>query len=106
MVSLRIFSTPVKAKAIVLLPLIALWGGITWLGFYWHPERGFWQGVLIGFATVLLLAVVDFGHALAHIFSARYAGAPMDELLISLDMPRTLVARGRKRMRLYGESTG
>lgn len=90
MVLLRIFGTPVKVKGTVLVPIVALWGGVTWLGFSWHPERGFWQGVLIGFVTVLLLMPADFGHALAHIFSARYAGAPMDEILISAGMPRTL----------------
>jgi len=90
MVSLRIFGTPVKIKGTVLIPIVALWGFVTWLEFYWHPERGFWQCVLIGFVTVLLLLPADFGHALAHIFSARYAEAPMDEILISAGMPRTL----------------
>jgi hypothetical protein len=90
MVTLSIFGTPVKIKLTVLVPIIALWAGVTWLGFYWHPERGFWQGVLIGFVTVILLMPADFGHALAHIFSARFAGAPMDEILISAGMPRTL----------------
>lgn len=90
MVELRIFGTPVKVKGTVLVPIVALWGIVTWLGLYWHPERGFWQGVLIGFVTVLLLAPADFGHALAHIFSARYAGAPIDEIRISAGMPRTL----------------
>jgi Zn-dependent protease len=33
---------------------------------------------------------VDLGHALAHIFSARYAGAPMDDVRLSGGMPRTL----------------
>ena len=37
-----------------------------------------------------MLTPVDFGHAIAHIFSARYAGAPMDEIRISANMPRTL----------------
>ncbi|HEU5227297.1 MAG TPA: hypothetical protein VFU49_05740 [Ktedonobacteraceae bacterium] len=90
MVELRIFGTPVKVKGTVLVPIVALWGIVTWLGFYWHPERGFWQGILIGFVTVLLLMPADFGHALAHILSARSAGAPMDEILISAGMPRTL----------------
>jgi hypothetical protein len=90
MVSLSIFGTPVKVKGTVLVPIVALWGIVTWLGLYWHPERGFWQGVLIGLVTVLLLLPADFGHALAHIFSARYAGAPMDEILLSAGMPRTL----------------
>lgn len=90
MVQLRIFSTPVKVKGTVLVPIVALWGIVTWWGFSWHPERGFWQDVLIGFVTVLLLLPADFGHALAHIFSARSAGAPMDEILLSAGMPRTL----------------
>jgi hypothetical protein len=90
MVQLRIFGTPVKVKGTVLIPIVALWGIVTWLGFYWHPERGFWQGVLLGLVTVLLLLPADFGHALAHIFSARSAGAPMDEIVITAGMPRTL----------------
>ncbi len=90
MVELRIFGTPVKVKGMVLVPIVALWGIVTWLGFSWHPERGFWQNILIGFATVLLLAPADFGHALSHIFSARYAGAPIDEIRLGAGMPRTL----------------
>ena len=91
MVTMRIFGTPVKVKAAVCLLFVALWGGTTWLGLYWHPERGFWQALLIGFVTTILLLLVDFGHALAHIFSARYAGAPIDEILLSApNMPRTL----------------
>jgi len=90
MVSLRIFGTPVKVKIKVLIIIAALWGSVTWLGLYWHPERGFWQGLLIGFVSAILLLIAEFGHAFAHIFSARCAGAPMDEILLSLDMPRTL----------------
>ncbi|HTP01163.1 MAG TPA: hypothetical protein VMJ64_07295 [Anaerolineales bacterium] len=36
------------------------------------------------------MAFAEFGHPFAHILSARYAGAPMDELLIADGMPRTL----------------
>ena len=32
----------------------------------------------------------DVGHAMAHTVSARLAGAPMDEILLSSGMPRTL----------------
>ncbi len=90
MISVRIFNTPVKIKWAVLPIPIVVWAGVTLVGLYFHPERGFCQGLLIGFATAILLLGVDFGHALAHIFSARYAGAPMDEILISGEMPRTL----------------
>ncbi len=91
MFSTRILGTRVKAnKIVVVIIMVTVWGVVTWLGLHWHPERGFWQGLLIGLVTTLLLLVVEFGHDLAHIFSARYAGAPMDEILISADMPRTL----------------
>lgn len=92
MVSMRIFGTPVKTKVIVLVDFVAIWGGVTWLGLYWHPERGLWQGLLIGFVTAILLWFAEIGHAIAHIFSARFAGARMDEILISEGMPRTLYA--------------
>jgi hypothetical protein len=91
MISLRIFSTPVRVKPAVLLLVVALWAGTTAWGLYWHPGRGFWPAVLIGFVTMVLLLLADFGHALAHIVSARYAGAPMDEVRITVtEMPHTL----------------
>jgi len=91
MVSLRIFNTPVRVKPIVFLLVAAIWAGATGLDLYWHPGRGFWPAVLIGFATMVLLILADFGHALGHIFSARYAGAPMDEIRITVtQMPHTL----------------
>ena len=92
MVSMRIFDTPIKVKVTFLIYIVPLWVGVTWLGLYWHPGRGFWPGVLVGFVTVILLLIAELGHPIAHIFSARYAGAPMDEIRISAEegMPRTL----------------
>jgi hypothetical protein len=90
MIVLRIFNTPVKVKATVLPILILLWGGLTWYGLSQHPERGFGLSLLIGLAVSILLVLADFGHALAHIISARIAGAPMDKILIAGDMPRTI----------------
>jgi hypothetical protein len=106
-ISTRVFGTPVKASFSILPIIIVLWAGITWLGLHWHPERGFWQGLLIGAVSSILLFFADFGHAVAHIFSARYAGAPMDEILIAGDMPRTIyykndVAPRVHRMRAMG----
>jgi hypothetical protein len=92
MISMRIFNTQVKVKVTFLIYIVPVWIGVTWLGLYWHPGRGFWPGVVIGLAAVILLLVAECGHPVAHIFSARYAGAPMDELQISAGggMPRTL----------------
>jgi hypothetical protein len=90
--SMRIFGTLIKIKVTFLIYIVPLWVGVTWLGLYWHPGRGFLPGVFVGFVTVILLLIAEFGHAIAHIFSARYAGAPMDEIQISAEMgnPRTL----------------
>lgn len=92
----------------MVLPIIlVLWGGISWFGLHWHPERNVWQGLLIGFVSTVLLSLSDFGHPFGHIFSARYAGAPMDEIVISSEMPHTLyqnnkVAPNVHRMRALG----
>lgn len=107
MMSFKLFGTPIKMKAIVFVVVAAVWGIVTALQLNWHPGRGLGQGLLIGFATMVLLIVVEFGHALAHIFSARYAGAPMDEIQLNGDMPRTLywnndVAPAVHRMRALG----
>lgn len=106
-ISIRFFNTPIKIKFVVLPIILVLWGGITWFGLLWHPERNFWQSLLIGFVSTVLLALADFAHPLAHIFSARYAGAPMDEIVISSEMPHTLyqnndVAPNVHRMRALG----
>lgn len=90
MVTTRIFGTLVTVKATVLVVFVAVWGGLTWLGLRRHPKRGFGRSLLIGLASLVVLLPVDFGHAFAHIFSARYARAPMDELRITAGMPRTL----------------
>jgi hypothetical protein len=109
MVSMRIFDTPIKVKVTFLIFIVPLWVGITWLDLHWHPGRGFWPGVLIGFVTVILLLIAEFGHPIAHILSARYAWAPMDEIQISAErgMPRTLywnneVSPDAHRMRAIG----
>jgi hypothetical protein len=90
MVVARILGTAVTVKPTVPVPLTAVWGVVTWVGLRRHRRRGFGEGVLIGLASVIVLAPVDLGHAFAHIVSARYAWAPMDELRITAGMPRTL----------------
>ena len=90
MLTLKIFNTPVKIKAIVLINLVTLWAAACGYGIYTHPGRSLSTGLLIGFFAMVLLLVADFGHAFAHILSARFGGAPMDEVLIAAGMPRTL----------------
>jgi hypothetical protein len=45
---------------------------------------------MVGALSTLALLAADVGHAMAHIVSARYAGAPMDEIFLSEGMPRTI----------------
>jgi len=88
--TIKIFNTPVKIKAIVLVNLVGLWAAAAWYGINTHQGRNITMGLLIGFFAMALLLMADFGHAFAHILSARYGKAPMDEVLISAGMPRTL----------------
>lgn len=90
MIRVKIFGTPVKASVRVLPIIVFVWGVVTWLGLYWHPGRGLEQGLLVGLSSTMLLLFAEFGHPLGHIFSARFGGAPMDEVRIAADMPRTL----------------
>jgi hypothetical protein len=89
-ISTRVFGTKVAIKPVVLMDLVVLWGATSWLDHSWHPLREIPQSILVGLAAMILLVSADFGHALAHILSARLAQAPMDLLLISEGMPRTL----------------
>lgn len=91
MISTRVGGTEVRVKLGFVLPvLLVLWGGLSWVGWRWHPGRTLPQALLMGLASALLMAFAEFGHPFAHILSARYAGAPMDEVLIATGMPRTL----------------
>jgi hypothetical protein len=106
---MRIFDTTIKVKVTFLIFIVPIWVGITWLEIHWHPARGFWLGVLVGFISLILLLIAEIGHPIAHIFSARLAGAPMDEIQISAErgMPRTLywnneVSPDAHRMRAIG----
>lgn len=82
--------TAINVKPVFLANLLALWGGLSWLARRRVPERSWPACLLVGAGSALALLAADLGHAVAHIFSARYAGAPMDEVLISEGMPRTL----------------
>jgi hypothetical protein len=89
-VLLTVLDTPVKARADVLVNLLGLWVGAAVLAGRRKPERSWPARVVVGAASAVIWAAADFGHALAHTVSARAAGAPMDEVLISQGMPRTI----------------
>ena len=85
-----VWGTRIRVKPAVLANLLGLWGLAAWLAGRGHPERPWSVRILVGLFATIAMMVADFGHAMAHIISARYAGAPMDEILISEGMPRTL----------------
>jgi len=59
-----------------------------------QPGRGGLARILMGGLSTAALIWADVGHAFAHIVSARYAGAPMDEIQLSSGMPRTIYHDG------------
>jgi hypothetical protein len=81
--------TPVKVEPIVLGNLLAAWGGLAWLAGRRRPDLPWPARLLIGMLGLLALLAADLGHAIAHTVSARYAGAPVDEILVTEGMPRT-----------------
>lgn len=85
-----VWGTAVRVKPAILANMAGLWGLLAWLAGRGHPERPWPLRLLVGLLATIAMMVADLGHAMAHIISARYAGAPMDEILISEGMPRTL----------------
>lgn len=76
-------------KSFWLSPLF-LAGFLTWLSHRRNQERGLKTNAVIGISGMILALIADIGHAVAHSFSANYAEAPMDEIRLGLDMPRTI----------------
>lgn len=107
MLTTKLFGTKIEIKPVFFGNVVGLWLIATAYGMYRHPGRDVGTGLLIGFGAMFLALFADVGHALAHIFSARIAKAPMDKLLLSGGMPRTLyfynkVSPATHRMRSYG----
>lgn len=85
-----IWNTAIRVRPAILAYLFGLWGLQAWLAGRGHPERPWPARTLVGLLSTIAMMAADLGHAMAHIVSARYAGAPMDEILLSEGMPRTL----------------
>jgi len=93
--SFTIWSTQIKVKPAVLGNLLVGWVALSLLAGQQLPESSWPARLVVGALSTTAVMVADFGHALSHIASARYAGAPMDEVLmdevlISAGMPRTI----------------
>lgn len=67
-----------------------LTGFLTWADGLRHPKRSWIQRFGAALLAMPVALFADIGHAMAHTISARLADAPMDEILLSSEMPRTL----------------
>jgi hypothetical protein len=67
-----------------------LTGLLAWVAGRRKPERSWLERLGVGLLAMTVATFADIGHAMAHTISARLAGAPMDEILLSSGMPRTL----------------
>jgi hypothetical protein len=88
--TLTALDTPVVVQPSVLFNLVGLWGLLAWLSGRRQPERPWFGCLLVSLLELFLLLSADLGHALAHTVSARLAGAPTDQILVTAGMPRTI----------------
>lgn len=81
---------PVKARPSFWPMILIVWLVVVLLRRRQRPEESPTQTLWASKLSMLLLLVVDIGHALAHTVSARWAGAPMDEVRLEANLPRTI----------------
>jgi hypothetical protein len=86
----RFNGVPVVAQPDFWPAPILLTGVLTWVAGLRKPERSWLQRLGVALLAMPVALFADIGHAMAHTISARLAGAPMDEILLSSGMPRTL----------------
>jgi len=86
----RFNGVPVVAQPDFWPAPILLTGLLAWVAGMRKPERSWRQRLGVGLLAAPVALFADIGHAMAHTISARLAGAPMDEILLSSGMPRTL----------------
>ncbi len=82
--------TPIKARPEFWLAPLSVTGLLAVVAGLRHPERSAAERLAFGLIAMPVALMADVGHAIAHTASARVAGAPMDEILLGLSMPRTL----------------
>jgi hypothetical protein len=86
----RFNGVPVVAQPDFWPAPLMLTGLLVWLAGLRKPERSWLQRLGVGMLAMPIALFADIGHAMAHTISARLAGAPTDEILLSSGMPRTL----------------
>jgi hypothetical protein len=86
----RILGTSVEITPGFFFNLAAIWSGMSWLMGVKHPTWNWPARIFSGGLSGFALVMADVGHAFAHTFSARAAGAPVDQIRLTSGMPRTI----------------
>jgi hypothetical protein len=86
----RVNGVPVVAQLDFWPAPIFLTVFLAWVAGRRKPERSWLQRLGVATLAMAFALPADIGHAIAHTVSARLADAPMDEILLSSGMPRTL----------------
>jgi len=86
----RILGVSLEISPGFIFNLLALWTGMSWYLGIKNPYWDKFYRIVGGALSALALIAADVGHAFAHTFSARAAGAPMDQIKLSSGMPRTI----------------
>jgi len=86
----RFNGVPVKVQPVFWPIPFLVTGVLTWIAGLRRPDRSWLERLAVGLVALPVALIADVGHAMAHTVSARLAGAPMDEILLSAEMPRTL----------------
>ncbi|MFN8466969.1 MAG: hypothetical protein U0X20_15555 [Caldilineaceae bacterium] len=81
---------PVVAQSSFWPLLTLVTGFLIWGARQRNRKRSWMQCVGLGMLALPVALCAEVGHAMAHTVSARAAGAPMDEILLSAGMARTL----------------
>lgn len=86
----RFNGVPVMAQPDFWPVPILLTGVLAWVAGLRKPELSWLKRLGVALLVMPVALFADIGHAMAHTVSARLAKAPMDEILLSSGMPRTL----------------
>lgn len=97
----RFNGVPVIAQPSFWPAPILLTSLLSWAAGLRHPELTWLQRLGTGLLATLIALPADIGHAMAHTVSARLAGAPMHEIVLSSGMPRTLYANNEFPPRIH-----
>jgi hypothetical protein len=88
----EIFDTPITADKFTWIPITQL---ILWLLFTRRaaknkPERSTFSWTVEGLLRMVVMLGSEWCHNLAHAFSAKVVGKPMDQMKIQMGMPRCI----------------